>query len=261
MATDDAFAGKARQYAQHRTDYPAAFLASAFARVALGPGARVAELGSGTGLLSRHLLLRGACVAGVEPSAEMRAEAERALQGVPGFVSVSGSAEATSLPDSSFDVLVAGNAFHYFDPVRTRREADRILVWGGRMLLLDHRAPEHPAPFMAAYLAFVRRWTPVELTLAHAGDDLPKRVATFFQDREYAYENVLEQTYSMSWDNLRDRFLSTSIAPCPSSPDFGEVLADLQAVFDAHQQGGAVPFVLQWVATWSLPSQTVADPR
>ncbi len=253
MTTNDAFTGKARLYAEHRFDYPDAFLASAFDRVSLAPATRVAELGSGTGLLSRHLLRRGARVYGVEPSSEMRATAEQALQSSPRFVSVAGSAESTGLLDTSVDLLVAGNAFHYFDPARARAEADRILVRGGAVLFLDHRAPACPPPFMAAYLQFVRRWTPPELMRAHCDDDLPLRLATFFQDRSYVSEAPAEQVYPITWGRLRDRFLTTSIAPLPNSPDLGHVMDDLHVVFAEHQQDGVVPFVLQWAATWSCP--------
>jgi SAM-dependent methyltransferase len=253
MSTSDAFSGKARQYAEHRFDYPDDFLAQAFGRVALGPGTRVAELGSGTGLLSRHLLRYGAHVYGVEPSSDMRAEAERVLHGAPRFVSVAGSAESTQLPDAAVDLIVAGNAFHYFDPVRARAEADRILVRGGGVLLLDHQVPASLPPFMEAYMDFVRRWTPPALSQAHAKDDLPRRIATFFVGRSYTTEGLCELSYPMTFERLRARFLSTSIAPRPDAPSYGPVLADLEGVFWEHAQEGVVPFLLLWTATWSSP--------
>jgi SAM-dependent methyltransferase len=251
MSRAPAFDGKAQQYASYRFDYPEAFVAEAFAKVSLGPVTRVAELGCGTGLLTRHLLRAAARVHGVEPSADMRAEAQAALQGTAGLVMIAGTAEATGLAATSVDVLVAGNAFHYFDPVRARAEADRILTPGGRILFLDHRIPQRPSAFVSAYMAFFRRWTPPDLATAHADDAVPRRLATFFGDRPYHSERVLEQDYSMTWERLRGRFLSTSIAPAPERAEFETVLGELRDLYDAHQQGGVVSFPLDWACTWS----------
>jgi cyclopropane fatty-acyl-phospholipid synthase-like methyltransferase len=66
------FQNRAAAYADSRPNYPVALLDHVFARLALGPGAEVADIGSGTGIFTRALLERGLRVAAVEPSDNMR---------------------------------------------------------------------------------------------------------------------------------------------------------------------------------------------
>lgn len=104
-----------------------------------GP-AVIADLGAGTGILTRELLARGAMVHAVEPSAAMtevlRARADDAPGNVqghePGRLQVHRTtAEATGLEEASCDVVVAAQAWHWFDDVLVQREVRRILRPGG----------------------------------------------------------------------------------------------------------------------------------
>src|SRR5882757_4964006 len=99
MSRIDLFVGKAEQYARYHTDYPGKVIESALAAVRLARDDVVADLGSGTGMLTRWILERGNKVIAVEPAAGMREVAERRLAvSGPDFTSVDGSAEATTLP-------------------------------------------------------------------------------------------------------------------------------------------------------------------
>jgi SAM-dependent methyltransferase len=96
----------------------------------------MADIGSGTGKLSVLFLDHGNTVCGVEPNDEMRAAAESLLSQHPNFVSVAATAEATGLPDHGFDFVIAGQAFHWFEPAAARREFVRILRPGGCVVLV-----------------------------------------------------------------------------------------------------------------------------
>src|SRR5262249_53757949 len=115
--------------------------------------ARVAaDIGSGTGIFTRGLLERGFSVQAVEPNADMRRAAEEALAADTGFTSRDGRAEATGLAGHSGSLIVAAQAFHWFDRAACRVEWQRILrpsgvvglVWNRRRLGSD---------FMNAYEA------------------------------------------------------------------------------------------------------------
>jgi SAM-dependent methyltransferase len=103
---------------------------------------RVVDVGAGTGKLTRQLVALGHEVTAVEPSAEMLARLRAA---VPAAEALEGSAEAIPLPDGSVDVVVAGQAFHWFDPVVSLPEIARILRPDGRLGLIwnmrDERVP------------------------------------------------------------------------------------------------------------------------
>ena len=119
------FGTAADAYATHRPDY-----AQAAVRWALetAPGARVLDLGAGTGKLTATLVAEGAEVTAVEPDPAMLTELRRALPDVPAFA---GSAEAIPLPDASVDAVLSGNAMHWFDMTVAGPEIARVLAPGG----------------------------------------------------------------------------------------------------------------------------------
>ena len=90
---------------------------------------RVADIGAGTGKMSELLARAGAVVDAVEPSEAMRAQASS----MPGVTWHEGVAEATGLPDASFDIVVFAQSWHWVDSERAGIEAARVLAPGGML--------------------------------------------------------------------------------------------------------------------------------
>jgi SAM-dependent methyltransferase len=122
------FEKAAEVYERARPDYPVEALDWIVDVLALAPGARVVDLGAGTGKFARQLVARGLRVTGVEPIDEMRAVLERAA---PEVETVAGMAEAIPLEDAFADAVTAAQAFHWFDPGRALPEMHRVLREGG----------------------------------------------------------------------------------------------------------------------------------
>src|SRR5438045_3467049 len=103
------FSGLAEVYAKCRPDYPAEAVDFILARCGLAPGARLVDVGSGTGISARLFARRGLEVIGVEPNADMRrqAAAEPLPPGVPVPAYRDGCGEATGLPDACADAVLA----------------------------------------------------------------------------------------------------------------------------------------------------------
>lgn len=101
--------------------------------LSLAPGARVLDLGAGTGKLSRALLAAGMDVIAVEPQRELRERlqaaigAERALEGV---------AEAIPLAHAAVDAVTVADAFHWFDHAAALAEIERVLRPAGWLAVL-----------------------------------------------------------------------------------------------------------------------------
>jgi ubiquinone/menaquinone biosynthesis C-methylase UbiE len=245
----DLFAGKAERYARHRTDYPREMIEAALAAVHLAKGDVVADVGSGTGMLARWILERGNRVFCVEPDAGMRSVAERHFVSED-FIGVQGAAEATNLPEFSVDLIVVGNAFHYFDPVRARAEAMRILRRPGRVLIVGHANAHEPNPFMQAYSRFLERIADRETWTFHQTDRFESSLRTFFGDESFGKVDALQTSHPLSWDALSGRFQSTSLMPPEGDERRTQILAELQDVFERFAADGVVEFQLRWRSAW-----------
>ena len=132
----EVFSTKVRDYLASRPDYPDALFDALRAAGVLRAGATVADIGAGTGLLTRGLLQRGCEVVAVEPSAEMRAAADRLLASFPRYRSVDGNAEHMPLADGSVDAVTAAQAFHWFEVEAARAECLRVLRPEGQVVLI-----------------------------------------------------------------------------------------------------------------------------
>ncbi|WP_329105163.1 class I SAM-dependent methyltransferase [Micromonospora sp. NBC_01699] len=120
------FGAAAQTYDRFRPAYPLAALTWA---VDAAEPVRVVDLAAGTGILTRQLLGLGHSVVPVEPDEGMRTQLAAAT---PGTTALAGSAEAVPLPDGDADVIMTGQAYHWFDRDRAHAEAARVLRPGGR---------------------------------------------------------------------------------------------------------------------------------
>lgn len=130
------FTDKAELYAKYRPGYPNGFIEYLCDDIEISPYSIIADIGSGTGILSMILLEQGCKVFCIEPNSSMRRVAEHTLSGFPNFVSVNAMAENTGLSDESIDFITVAQAFHWFDLEKFRQECQRILKPGGKVILV-----------------------------------------------------------------------------------------------------------------------------
>jgi SAM-dependent methyltransferase len=136
------FESVAAEYERHRPEYPEEALRWAAEQLNLEPGARILDIGAGTGKLTRGLVALGFAVAAVEPGGPML---EQLRLAVPEAEALDGAAESIPLPDESVDAAFAGQAYHWFDRERAVPELHRVINPGGGLALLwnwwDERDP------------------------------------------------------------------------------------------------------------------------
>ncbi|HEY8656237.1 MAG TPA: class I SAM-dependent methyltransferase [Candidatus Limnocylindria bacterium] len=141
------FGAAGARYESGRPDYPPAGVALLAARLGIGPGATVADVGAGTGKLTRALVATGATVIAVEPLASMR---DQIPFTAPRAVPFDGTAEAMALRDGSMDAITVAQAFHWFDGPRALAEFHRVLRPRGHLGLLWNER-DRATPWVAAF--------------------------------------------------------------------------------------------------------------
>ena len=131
MKPTQRFSTRVENYARYRWDYADEAIQAACDLAGLTPASVVADIGAGTGLLTRHLVERVGRVYAVEPNPDMRRRALQALAEFPAFVDVEGCAEAIPLPAGVVDLVAVGQALHWFRANEAKSEFLRILKPGG----------------------------------------------------------------------------------------------------------------------------------
>jgi SAM-dependent methyltransferase len=243
MARNDAtrrFSNRVENYVRYRPGYPEAVRVLLEQRCALTPSSFVADVGSGTGLLAELFLRRGCLVYGVEPNPEMREAGERALVGYTRFVSVDGRAEATTLAAASVDIVAAGQAFHWFDRPARSAEFSRILKPDGWVVLVWNKRRKAGTRFLEAYERMLQRWSVdyAEVDHERVTDEV---VASFFAPSVCTRASFPTEQ-RLSFEAARGRLESSSYAPASDQPNHMPMLAELHAIFDAHNSAGVVVF-------------------
>ncbi|MBA7619377.1 putative methyltransferase [subsurface metagenome] len=109
------FSSRVENYIKYRPSYPLEIIDFLIEKKTLPEDTVIADIGSGTGILTKVFLDNGNQVYGVEPNKDMREAAEKFLQGYTNFSSLEGSAETTGLEENCIDLIIAGQSFHWFD--------------------------------------------------------------------------------------------------------------------------------------------------
>jgi ubiquinone/menaquinone biosynthesis C-methylase UbiE len=130
------FSRTAADYARHRAGFPPELLDRLATRGVARPGAGVVDLGTGTGSLARLFALNGCEVTGVDIAAPLLEPARRLDQEAGVRIAyVESTAEATGLPSGAFDVVSAGQCWHWFDRPAAAREVARLLASAGSVVI------------------------------------------------------------------------------------------------------------------------------
>lgn len=234
------FSSRVENYIKYRPGYPAAILDLLQEQCGLTRASVIADVGSGTGILTELLLKNGSPVFGVEPNRDMREAAERLLGKHPNFTSISGIAESTTLEDRSVDVITAAQAFHWFDREKTRREFLRILESGGWVVLIWNDRSTSATPFLKAYEDLLATYATDYAAVNHKQIDAGV-IGSFFGGSGFKHA-IFPNEQVFDFEGLKGRLLSSSYAPEAGHPKHTPMLNTLRAIFDEHQTNGNVAF-------------------
>jgi SAM-dependent methyltransferase len=215
------FGSAAGSYESGRPDYPIQSVDWMLQPVVGGERSiRVADVGAGTGKLTRAAVELGAEVVAIDPDPKMLAVLREHVHGVPTFV---GSAERLPLPDASVDVVLLGQAWHWVDPARASAEVGRVLRSGG-VLGLVWNIRDESVPWVAR-LTGIMHGSSAEQLLG-AGD--PPLSAPFGETETAEWR----WTRPMNRETLLAMARSRSYVITASDEDRAAIEAGLMTLFD-----------------------------
>ena len=239
MRSVERFSSRVDNYIRYRPSYPPTIIDLLKNEAGLSSASVVADIGSGTGKLTELFLENGNLVFGVEPNSGMRAAGENLLSKYQSFKSVEGTAEATTLPPSSVDFVVAGQAFHWFDPPAAKQEFVRILRPGGWAVLVWNERQVDTTPFLRAYENLLLTFNTDYPVVRH--ENASAAITSFFgPDIPKSKEMPNSQEFDLK--SLEGRLLSSSYTPEAGDPRFEPMLEKLREIFNQYQEAGIVRF-------------------
>lgn len=233
------FSSRVDNYVRYRPGYPPEVLDLLQRECGMTRDTVVADIASGTGIWTRRLLENGNPVFGVEPNDEMRQAGEKFLESYPRFTSVAGTAERTTLPDHSVDMVTAAQAAHWFDRARARREFARIVKPGGWTVLLWNERVTDSTPFLRAYEQLLLDYGTDYKEVRH--ERTTAEIRDFFAPSFYR-ERMFDCEQQFDYEALEGRLLSSSYTPQAGHPKYVPMLTGLRRIFREHQVGGRVKF-------------------
>ena len=227
------FTHKAKKYARYRWDYAPEAIRFIIEKAGINSVSAVADIGAGTGVLTREFIGGVGMIYAIEPNPEMRAFAEKEFSGIAGCHVLDGRAESIPLPDDTIDLVTAAQAVHWFEPHAARREFQRIL---------KHRG----------WLAILRNYG-VDQDLGEALQDIfPAECDTEAsmvgkrEPREFYYQRgeYQKKTYpiasKLSWDAFLGALSTTSYAPDEGTSAYNQFETLARDVFSRFRKGDVV---------------------
>ena len=235
MDNTNKFTGKSSAYASSRPKYAEQFIQYLKNSAGLGLESIVADIGSGTGILSSQLLDIGCTVIAVEPNDDMRNTAEKLLGGNERFNSVKGSAENTALEDYSVNYITVGQAFHWFDHKKFKAECKRILKPGGKVILVwNSRVSSNK--MIKENAEICQKYCPGFTGFSGGIKNMDSAVSNFFETKyeKKVYQNDLKFTN----EKFIQRLKSASYMIPEDSPNYEAYISALENLFDKYQKNG-----------------------
>lgn len=231
------FSNRVEDYVKYRPHYPEEMITYLEQQAVLQPGMLLADIGSGTGISSQLFLQKGYTVLGVEPNKEMREKSEELLKDYPQFNAIDGTAEHTTLEKHCIDVIVAGQAFHWFNQEAANTEFRRILKKNGHVLLVWNERMTG-SPFEKAYEQLIERHGKQYKELNHRNIDIAVIEKFFHPSAVTLTEFANKQVFD--YEGLEGRLLSSSYMPSREDERYPALVADLKQLFDQFQEDGYI---------------------
>ncbi|HWY10061.1 MAG TPA: class I SAM-dependent methyltransferase [Bacteroidia bacterium] len=236
------FSDRVDNYVKYRPHYPAVVIDFLKTEKIISGNSVIADIGSGTGISAELFLKNGYKVFGIEPNEPMRQASKIILQKYSDkklFVSVNATAEQTTMPNKSVDVIVCAQAFHWFNNDAFKNECKRILKPNGHIVLMWNDRRTDTTDFLKVYEDFLQMFGTDYLVVNHKNTQDKKIFENFFGKENYD-EKDFYNYQDVDFDGLKGRVLSSSYMPNEGHKDFEHMIYCLRKIFNRYQENNLV---------------------
>lgn len=234
------FKNKSAYYDLYRPNYPYSLVAFLKEQNLLKNNDLVAEFGSGTGKLTGLLLENGNRVYGIEQGEEMQDFLQNKFHTNQNFILVKKSAENTGLSKNKFDLIIAAQSFHLFNPTKTKNEFYRILKPNGKMVFVWYHwdnNQEITQKIQNLFSTFRDKQQQQERT----------QIGLDFFNRLF-YPNVIQHNIidtirqKLSKTEFVNSMLSSSYATTQDDKLHNEYLEEVKSIFNHYEKSGYIEY-------------------
>lgn len=236
--TTERFSDKVQDYIQYRPSYPVKMIEYVCNELNLNNTSYVADIGSGTGILTKLLVDKCKMIFGVEPNTNMREASVRQLSKYDNFIPVNGTSENTTLNDNSIDFITVAQAFHWFNIEATMLEFQRIIRKNGLMILIWNNRINN-TDFLKVYEQLLRQYATDynEVNHKNISEDTIKKLYKINYNK-LTYENYQEFDFS----GVIGRLSSCSYTPKKNTKEYRIIYDELESAFNHYSVDNKIKF-------------------
>lgn len=232
------FSDRVDDYIKYRPHYPSQLLKVLEDNIGFNKKMLAADIGSGTGISSEIFINNGNKVLAVEPNKEMREAAETIYKDDANFISINGTASNSNIDAYRIDLIFCGQAFHWFDRNKAKKEFTRILKPDGHIVLAWNKRNEEDG-FQKEYEQMLISNILEYQKVSHKNIS-DKIIADFFDPNPVSIDSIKNsQMFDLS--DLKGRLLSSSYCPKEGS-ELDRLFTKLEDLYHKYEKGGIVEF-------------------
>ncbi|HEX2997703.1 MAG TPA: class I SAM-dependent methyltransferase [Anaerolineales bacterium] len=235
MDTKRIYSAKAEKYARYRWDYAPQAIKAIVEITQMSGKSMLADLGAGTGILTRHFVNKAQKVYAIEPNLEQRQILERQLRSFPSVSALDASAEDTTLPDGSVDIITVAQAIHWFDPEPARKEMLRILKRGGWLALIRNYGTSSKEKGEALGSLMTEEYGADFTVVTERPKEVPSR---FYFGNDHFQTFTFQFQFEQTWEHFMGSLTSASFMPDEGHPLFEKLAAKAREIFSQYSQDG-----------------------
>jgi ubiquinone/menaquinone biosynthesis C-methylase UbiE len=229
------FSTKAEKYAKYRWDYASDAIQSILNIAQMSNQSTVADIGAGTGILTRHFVDKAQKIYAIEPNFAQRQILARKLGAFPSISVMDASADDTQLPDHSIDVITVGQAIHWFEPKPARREMMRILRENGWLVLIRNNGADTEQN--KAVRSLMTEEYGADLSIVTQQPE--KKPFRFYFGNDDFQTIIFPFAFQQGWEEFLGTLTTVSFMPDEGHPLFPKLERAAKEVFSQYSEHGS----------------------